>query len=127
MRLRRIVRFCKFSAVAIIKNTNSVQQKKPPSRERGEWCDFANFKIFLYKKITNSVRARRVVICIFYLFCTARATAQNSAILQILGGCQKIQTRCNKKPPSRERGEWCDFANFKRVRERSVLDVRDRA
>ena len=26
-----------------------------------------------------------------------------------------------------EHGEWCDFANFKRVRERSVLDVRDRA
>ena len=30
-------------------------------------------------------------------------------------------------PTSCEHEEWCDFANFKRVRERSVLDVRDRA
>ena len=61
------------------------------------------------------MRARRVVICIFYLFCTARATAQNSAILQILGGChyKKYKLDATKKPPSRERGEWCDFANFK--------------
>ena len=56
VRLRRIVRFCKFSAVAIIKNTNSVQQKNHPHASAESGVILRILRYFYIKKITNSVR-----------------------------------------------------------------------